>query len=113
MLVRSYLSYATLLPRCNAVVSHAGTGTLLATLAHGLPSVLVPVSADQGPNAALAATAGAATTVNADGLRADAVAAALASILEQSEPLASARRIAVEIADMPSPAEVVSRLSSL
>ena len=70
-----------------------------------------PPTRDRTPRSA--ATAGAATTLNANGLRPDAVAAALASILEQSEPLASARRIAVEIADMPSPAEVVSRLSSL
>src|SRR3954447_14522924 len=32
---------------CRAVISHGGSGTFVATLAHGLPSVLIPLGADQ------------------------------------------------------------------
>lgn len=73
-------------------------------------SVLVPVSADQGPNAALAASAGVATILNRDGLRPETVTAALASVLEQPEPPQAVRRIAAEMAEMFSPADVVSML---
>lgn len=39
------------LARCAAVVSHGGSGTTLAALAHGLPHVLLPQGADQFLNA--------------------------------------------------------------
>ena len=38
---------AAVLPSCDAVVSHGGSGTVLATLAHGLPTVILPLGADQ------------------------------------------------------------------
>ncbi|GAC1611311.1 MAG: glycosyltransferase [Mycobacteriales bacterium] len=41
----------TVLARCAAVVSHGGSGTTLAALAHGLPHVLLPQGADQFLNA--------------------------------------------------------------
>lgn len=40
-----------LLPVCDLVVSHGGSGSLLGALAHGLPSVLFPMGADQPHNA--------------------------------------------------------------
>ena len=41
-----------MLPRCSAVVSHGGSGSVLGALAHGLPQVLIPMGADQPLNAA-------------------------------------------------------------
>ena len=41
-----------ILPRCAAVVAHAGSGSVIGSLAHGLPLVLVPQGADQFDNAA-------------------------------------------------------------
>ena len=50
--IERYLTQTDVLPRCRAVVSHGGSGSLLAALAHGLPSVLLPMGADQPQNAA-------------------------------------------------------------
>ena len=45
--VSRVIPQSLLLPRCSAVVSHGGSGTLLAALAHGLPQVCLPQAADQ------------------------------------------------------------------
>ena len=47
-----------LLGRCDAVVTHAGFGTMAAALAHGVPLVMLPISADQPMNASRAAEPG-------------------------------------------------------
>ncbi len=60
VLVADYLPYATLLSQVDAVVAHAGAGTLLQTLSQGLSSVLLPQGAERHYNAAMAAAAGAA-----------------------------------------------------
>ena len=56
--VEQFVPQAQLLPVCDAVISHGGSGTTLAALAHGLPLVLVPQGADQFDNAARAERAG-------------------------------------------------------
>jgi len=50
--VERHVSHAHLLPRCALVVSHGGSGTLVDALAAGLPSLLLPLGADQPLNAA-------------------------------------------------------------
>jgi UDP:flavonoid glycosyltransferase YjiC (YdhE family) len=49
--VERHVDQAEVLPRCRAVISHGGSGTVLAALAHGLPSLLLPMGADQPWNA--------------------------------------------------------------
>lgn len=46
-----FIPQALLLPRCDLVVSHGGSGSVIGALAHGLPSVLMPLGADQPYNA--------------------------------------------------------------
>ena len=50
--VERFMPQAALLPHCDLVVSHAGSGSVLGALAHGLPMVLLPIGADQPLNAA-------------------------------------------------------------
>lgn len=45
--VERYVNQWALLPHCALVVSHAGSGTLLGALSHGLPMLLLPMGADQ------------------------------------------------------------------
>ena len=54
VLVRRFVPQSQLLPHCTLVVSHAGSGSMLGALAHGLPLVLLPMGADQMLNAARA-----------------------------------------------------------
>jgi len=58
-----WLSYARVMPRCAAVVCHAGHGTLVRTLASGAPVVACPAAGDMAENAARAAWAGAGVSL--------------------------------------------------
>jgi hypothetical protein len=51
--VEQYVPQADVLPYCAAVGHHAGAGTMFGVLAHGLPSVALPQSADNFINANL------------------------------------------------------------
>ena len=44
--VEQFIPQAELLPHCAAIVHHAGAGTSFGVLAHGLPSLALPQSAD-------------------------------------------------------------------
>ncbi len=109
--VERWLPLAPLLPRCDAVLCHAGTGTTLAALAAGLPLVLVPQGADQFENARACQRAGAARVLMPEHVTAGAVRDAVRAVLApDSAERTAAREIAREIATMPSPHEVVDEL---
>lgn len=110
VLAERYLPHSLLLDRCSAVVCHAGAGTLLATLAHGLPVVLVPVAAEQALNAQLAAAAGVAVVVPPETATPETVGAALGRVLDDPEFTARAVAIAAEISTMPGAETVVAGL---
>jgi UDP:flavonoid glycosyltransferase YjiC (YdhE family) len=73
--VERFIPQGLLLPRCRAVVAHAGAWTMLGALAHGVPQVLLPHGAEQSLNAAACAGAGAAVVVAPERLTAEAVGA--------------------------------------
>jgi UDP:flavonoid glycosyltransferase YjiC (YdhE family) len=56
--VVDWLSYARAMPTCDAVVCHAGHGTLARSLASGVPVVACPVAGDMAENASRVAWAG-------------------------------------------------------
>lgn len=60
-----FVPQAEILRDTDLVVSHGGSGSLMATLAHGLPSVLLPLGADQPHNAGRAEQLGLALTLDA------------------------------------------------
>ena len=103
VLLERWVPQALLLPHCVAMVSHAGAGTMLGGLAAGLPSLLVPLGADQFFNASAAAAAGAARVVDLEDVSADAIAAVMADAALRS----GAERVAAELAAMPSPSEAL------
>ena len=53
-----WLSYARTMPRCAAVVCHAGHGTVARALASGVPVVGCPAAGDMAENAARLAWSG-------------------------------------------------------
>jgi UDP:flavonoid glycosyltransferase YjiC (YdhE family) len=112
--IEQWLSLAALLPRCDAVLCHAGSGTTLAAMAAGLPLVLVPDGADQFTNAQACRAAGVARVLMPDEVSAASVRAAAASILRPDSPEAErARQIAEEIAAMPAASDVTTELEEL
>lgn len=103
-----FVPLARVLPVVDAVVSTAGLGTVLATLAAGRPAVLRPVLADQPWNAQRVAAAGAGIAVEDSA----AVTPAIRAILDEPRYRAAAESAASDIAAMPSPATALGELLS-
>lgn len=61
--VVDWVSYARTLPHCDAIVCHAGHGTLVRALSLGVPVVACPVAGDMNENAARLVWAGAGVRV--------------------------------------------------
>jgi UDP:flavonoid glycosyltransferase YjiC (YdhE family) len=110
VIVERYVPQADVLPFCDVAVGHAGSGSTLGALAHGLPMLLLPHAADQFENAQACAVLGAATVLMPNELTPEAVVLAVSALLEDSGARAAAERIAQEIAAMPSARQVVADL---
>jgi UDP:flavonoid glycosyltransferase YjiC (YdhE family) len=106
--VEEWIPQRDILPRVAALVCHGGSGTLLGGLAAGLPLVIVPMGADQPHNGRLVAAAGAGLTL--DKPDADALRAAVQTALDGLGLRLQARRLAEEIAGMPTIDEVVDAM---
>jgi MGT family glycosyltransferase len=111
--VERYVPQTRVLQRCDVVVSHAGSGTALATLALGIPQLCVPQGADQYLNAAAVAAAGAGISLMPGEADADAVRGAVTRLLDDSSFRDAARGIGASIASMPSPDDVAAVLEGL
>ena len=111
--VERYLPHSDVLPRCDAVVSHGGSGTVLGALAHGLPSVLLPLGADQPLNAARCEELGAALVLDALRATPEDVREAVSSVLEDPAYRAAAERVRDEIRRLPGPDHAVRLLERL
>ena len=109
--ITRFVPQADILPRCRAVISHGGSGTLVASLAHGLPSVLIPLGADQLVNAERAAELGIARVLHAVRATPDDVRAAVLEVIEDPAYAAAARAIRDEIAALPGPESAAQLLT--
>ncbi|MEU6071310.1 glycosyltransferase [Streptomyces sp. NPDC047082] len=101
------------LKHASVVVQHGGAGTTLATLAAGLPQLVLPQGADGPANGKAVAAAGAGEVVLAADQSPEAVTEATRRLLAEEGYRVSARKVAAEIAAMPDPAENVARLVEL
>lgn len=109
--VTSWVNQRDVFPRAAVLVCHGGAGTVLAGLAHGIPMVVTPISADQPSNARLVREAGAgATLVQPD---AASLRAAIERALVYPEMRAAAARIAREMAVMLTIDDAVSEIERL
>jgi UDP:flavonoid glycosyltransferase YjiC (YdhE family) len=111
LIVERYVPQADVLPFCDVAVGHAGSGSMLGALAHGLPMLLLPHGADQFENAQACAVRGAATVLMPAALTAEDVASAVASLLEDRGARAAAERIGRDIAAMPTADDVAVALT--
>lgn len=111
--VERWVPQSLLFPHCDAVVSHAGSGTTLAALAHGLPHLMLPQGANQFWNAERTVALGAGLQLLADQLQPATVRQQVDELLDRPGYRAAAARLAAEIAAMPPPAAVVPVLERL
>jgi UDP:flavonoid glycosyltransferase YjiC (YdhE family) len=111
--VERYVPQTALLPHCDVVVSHGGSGTILGALTLGLPQVCLPQGADQFLNGAAVAASGAGLSLPPDAATPAAVGAAVDTVLRQGEYRTAARRVGASIEAMPQPADVAAILETL
>jgi UDP:flavonoid glycosyltransferase YjiC (YdhE family) len=101
-----------LLPRASLVVTHAGLGTVMAALAHGVPLLCMPLGRDQFFNASRVEAIGAGRAIGADA-GVEAIAAAVRALLHDEAAQAAARRFATVIAGYGGAAAAVEQLEAL
>jgi UDP:flavonoid glycosyltransferase YjiC (YdhE family) len=111
--VERFIPHAEVLPRCRAVISHGGSGTVLTALAHGLPMVLIPMGADQPLTAARAEALGAARVLDAVRATPEDVREALADVLADPRYRAAAERLRAELEALPGVERAVELLSAI
>jgi UDP:flavonoid glycosyltransferase YjiC (YdhE family) len=111
--VARYLPQEAILPRCGLVVSHGGSGSVLGALAHGLPSLLIPLGADQPLNAARCVELGVARALDPVAATPASVRAAASELLADPRPRRAAERLRDELAGLPEPEAAVERIAGL
>jgi MGT family glycosyltransferase len=94
VVVRRWIPYSRLLPRMDVSVNQGGGGTIIATLAMGVPSVVVPLMWDQPENARRAAYTGAALRLPAKKCTPESLRRAVDEVLREPRYRANARRMA-------------------
>ena len=110
VVVEQYVSQALLLPRCSAVVCHAGAGTILGALAHGLPLVCLPRGADQFANAEQVSRTGAGITLMPDHVSVKSIGEAVGEVIDDPSYAAAAAKLKIEIDRLPGPSAVVEEV---
>lgn len=108
--VLGYVPQASILPHCAAVVHHAGAGTTFGVLAHGLPSVVLPQSADNFSMGRRVGERGAGHVLMPDQVDEVSVRQAVRAVLAEPGYRQAAQQVAREIADMPEAALVAEAL---
>lgn len=102
-----------LLPTCDAVVHHGGSGTLFTAASCGVPQLVLGMMHEHEAASSRFAAQGSAVLLPR-GQAGDAdVREALAGILDDPGRSAAARRLAAEMHAQPAPADAVARLSAL
>jgi MGT family glycosyltransferase len=110
--VRSFVPHAEVLPHTDLVVTHAGMGTVMASLAYGVPLVCVPMGRDQLDVAARVAHAAAGRRLSPAAREAEIV-AAIRSALADRDLAANAGRLATEIGRELAAERAVAELEAL
>jgi UDP:flavonoid glycosyltransferase YjiC (YdhE family) len=111
--ILQYVPQNLVIPGCELVVSHGGSGSVLGALSHGKPMVLLPMGADQPHNAERAKALGVAEVLDVLTAGPDEIAAAARTVRESFTYRHAAERLRDEIAALPAPATAVPLLEAL
>jgi UDP:flavonoid glycosyltransferase YjiC (YdhE family) len=108
VLATRFVPQALVLPQCALVVSHAGAGTMLGAVCHGLPQLCVPQGTDQPPNTTALLLTGAGLALWPAEVTADAVAEAVGRLRSEPGFRAAAEGLQAEILAAPDADEVLA-----
>lgn len=102
-----------LLPDCDLVIAHGGAGTILTSIAHGLPLLLVPRLPDHSRHAARIAATGAGLVIPASASDSSMIRDQAAELLEKPGYRAMATKLRWQLRAQPAPAQVVHDLEEI
>jgi UDP:flavonoid glycosyltransferase YjiC (YdhE family) len=111
--VERYIPQSALLTSCDLMINHGGSGSVIGSLAHGVPLVVLPMGADQPLNAARCEQLGVGMVLDAVRAISRSVAEAVTTVLSDPNFRVAAQRIRDEIAALPGPEAVVPLLEGL
>lgn len=114
--IESFVPQDQVLPASDLVIAHGGSGTLIGSLAHGLPSLLLPLGADQPHNSRRCVELGTALELDPMTFTPRDAAEAITAMTDASigAPYRSAaRRMQAEINALPGPERAVELLERL
>ncbi|MEO1643926.1 MAG: nucleotide disphospho-sugar-binding domain-containing protein [Chloroflexota bacterium] len=98
---------------CDLVISHGGSGTVIATLAHGLPMVLMPMGADQINNASRCQSLGFGEVLNVMTMTSSDIAETVNRVLADTSYRKVAEGLKAEMDKLPPPTYAVFLLERL
>ena len=108
-----WLSHDALLPRCEALVTTGGAGTVMAGLQAGVPLVLVPTTWDKPDNARRVEAAGAGLILPPRRCTPESLREAVATVLTQPRYRAAAQRCAALLEQAPGPSGAAGLIEAL
>ncbi|MBZ0280448.1 MAG: glycosyltransferase [Anaerolineae bacterium] len=111
--IEQFIPHSLILSHCDVVVSHGGSGSVLGALARGIPSVLIPMGADQPLNAARCEALGVSRVLDPLTATPEMIREAVSIVLQDSSYRQAAERLRDEIIAMPEPAHAVMLLEQL
>jgi MGT family glycosyltransferase len=111
--VERFVRQDLVLRQVDITVHHAGSGTLLAAAAEGVPQLVMPMGADQFQNADALAHSGAGLALLQGGVTAAAVRDGVRQLMDDPSHREAANRLRSEILALPTPAERIDDLIAL
>lgn len=111
--IERYIPQALILPKCDLVISHGGSGSVMGALAHGVPLGLIPLNADQPLNAERCVALGAGRVLGTEQITPDEAREGVAALLADASYRRNAGRVRDEIAGLPGPEYAIALLERL
>jgi UDP:flavonoid glycosyltransferase YjiC (YdhE family) len=111
--IAQYLDQDEVLPYCDVVVSHGGSGSVTGALAHGVPTLLVPIGADQPMNAKRGKELGVGLVLDAVTATPADAHAAVSELLAVPTYRQEAERLHAELAALPGPDHAAALLEQV
>jgi UDP:flavonoid glycosyltransferase YjiC (YdhE family) len=111
--IERYIPQSLLFPRCDVIVTHGGSGTVMAALQDGLPMVIIPIAADQPLNAQRCAELGVGRVIEPASRTPEAIREATRDVLVDPQYWARAEQIRDEITELPGSNRIVRLIENL
>lgn len=111
--VDRFVRQEALLPHCDVVVSHAGSGSVIGALAFGVPLVLLPLGADQPLNADRCQALGVARVLDPITVSSHDLRLAVVDVLRAPNYRDAAKRIQKETAELPTSTDAATWIEAL